>query len=118
MTSVGITDSERKEILKIVAAVLYLGNITFTEDDKEQAQVADTETMSWFAHLIQCEPASVKQALCSRTISSGSKRASTYACPQNAAGVRLSLSLSLSLGVPAHVLTIRIFHRWIGVLLA
>ena len=112
MTSVGISEAEKAEILRLCAAILYLGNITFTEDDKEQAQIHDKDSalpwaerrdslrssvvfwlmsvaaLDWFSHLMQCEPANVQAALCSRTITSGSKRASAYACPQNAAGVR------------------------------
>ena len=48
MSSVGISEAEKAEILRLCAAILYLGNITFTEDDKEQAQIHDKDsTLPW-----------------------------------------------------------------------
>jgi myosin-1 len=45
MNTIGITKQEQEDILRIVAAVLHLGNITFGEDDKGNAAVADPSSM-------------------------------------------------------------------------
>lgn len=45
MDVIGITKQEQEDILRTVAAVLHLGNITFVEDASGNAAVADPTSM-------------------------------------------------------------------------
>jgi len=95
MDTMGFTAEEKSEIFRILAAILYLGNIQFADDDKEQAYITNQDCIEMFAYLIQSDSESVKRALLFRTISTGtqgrSARVSTYGVPQNALGVRFTL---------------------------
>jgi hypothetical protein len=44
MQTMGFTPDEQKEIFRILAGILYLGNIHFTNDAKDQAQIADQQS--------------------------------------------------------------------------
>lgn len=41
MSVVGFTPQEQQDILQLVAAILHLGNITFTEDRSNTASIQD-----------------------------------------------------------------------------
>jgi len=43
MTVVGFSDSEKGEVYRVVSAVLWLGNISFTEDNKEKSHIEDRQ---------------------------------------------------------------------------
>jgi len=94
MSTMGITPDYQAEVIRLLAGILYIGNITFQPDAKDQATVVDPSVVDMFAFLIQSNAASVSKALISRTISTGtqgrSARVSTYACPQNVDGALYS----------------------------
>jgi len=96
MDTMGFTQQEKDEVFRILAAILWLGNIQFADDDKDQAYITNEDTLNIFAYLIQSDPESCRRALLYRTISTGtqgrSARVSTYGVPQNALGVRLCMS--------------------------
>lgn len=104
MHVMGINENEKYEILRLLAGILYLGNITFVKGSKDDSHIGDEQgyyflflnilfliVVAMFAHLIQSDVQSCSKALCFRTISTGtqgrSARVSTYACPQNVEGV-------------------------------
>jgi myosin-1 len=90
MKVMGFSGQEQSEIFKLLAAILYLGNVSFKPDNKDQASIVDTQVVDMFAYLIQSDTASCSKALIARTISTGtqgkSARVSTYAVPQNVEG--------------------------------
>lgn len=102
MNVMGITQGEQQEILRLLAAILYLGNVTFQKGAKgDDSQIADPQGVLWFllslsvllllhmfinqldlspltvvemfAHLIQSDVQSCGKALCYRTISTGTQ---------------------------------------------
>ncbi|EFA81458.1 myosin ID heavy chain [Heterostelium album PN500] len=85
MKVIGVTEQEQKEVWRLIAAILNLGNIGFKNNNKDEAQI-DTSSRKY---VTSCE-----KALCYRTISTGtqgrSARVSTYACPQNSEGAYYS----------------------------
>lgn len=89
MDTMGFIPAEKSEIFRILAAILWLGNIQFGESN-DQAYVANDDCLTLFAWLMQTEVEICRKSLCTRTIQTGtggrSARTSTYAVPQNAAG--------------------------------
>ncbi|OBZ80013.1 Myosin-1 [Grifola frondosa] len=57
MQIVGLSDYERTEILRILAVVLWLGNIQYEEMDDGNAKVADTNVTDFIAYLLEVDPA-------------------------------------------------------------
>eukprot|EP01087_Luapelamoeba_hula_P011486 TRINITY_DN312_c0_g1_i1.p1 TRINITY_DN312_c0_g1~~TRINITY_DN312_c0_g1_i1.p1 ORF type:complete len:968 (+),score=160.10 TRINITY_DN312_c0_g1_i1:957-3860(+) len=82
MTTVGIPGQEQVEIFKILAGILWLGNIRFTGG--APAQVVDKGPLDYAAYLLQVPPDFLHQSLNHRCIQSGSARSTQYQVPQNA----------------------------------
>eukprot|EP01087_Luapelamoeba_hula_P021080 TRINITY_DN72_c0_g1_i2.p1 TRINITY_DN72_c0_g1~~TRINITY_DN72_c0_g1_i2.p1 ORF type:complete len:745 (-),score=147.61 TRINITY_DN72_c0_g1_i2:1096-3246(-) len=88
MKTIGFSEQEMQDIFRLVAAILWIGNIQFKPDQKGQSAVADQQTVDMVGHLLQVEPSFVTQALLFRTVTTGQGpgghgRTSTYACPQD-----------------------------------
>ncbi len=49
MNVIGITPAEQDNILRTVAAVLHLGNISFSDDDKGNGYVADANCIAFYS---------------------------------------------------------------------
>jgi len=95
MDTMGIAKDAQHEVLRLLAAILYLGNITFVPGGKgDESKVGDGQVVDMFAHLIQSDSMSCTKALLFRTISTGtagkSARVSTYDCPNNVEGAEYS----------------------------
>lgn len=37
----GFTEAEQSDVFRVVSTVLWLGNLTFTEDNQEKSSIAD-----------------------------------------------------------------------------
>lgn len=48
MATMNMTDTEQSEVLQLVAGILHLGNIIFTEEGSEKAVVANDQRNDWF----------------------------------------------------------------------
>ena len=83
MKTMNMTQQEINDIFKIVAAILTLGNLNFTEDEKEQSHVGNQQELDVIGKLLGVNPTDVEKAICYRTISSGSARSSVYKCSNN-----------------------------------
>jgi len=81
MQTVNINQSESYEILKILAGILWLGNVRF--QGNAPAQVVDKGPLDYAAYLLQVPPDILSQALTHKAIQSGSARATQYQVPQN-----------------------------------
>jgi myosin I len=96
MRTVGITDGEAREIFRVLAAILHIGNIRFEGDSP--ANVIDKQPLEAAAAVLQVEPMVLHQSLNHRQIQSGSARGTQYAVPQNAdqsASIRDALAKTL-----------------------
>eukprot|EP00127_Corallochytrium_limacisporum_P006003 Clim_evm80s215 gene=Clim_evmTU80s215 len=84
MGVMGIDDGTQMEILKIVAGILHLGNITFIEDGNN-AQVADMGFLDFPAYLLGIDSQSLNAKLTTRRIEtrSAGRRNSIYDSPLN-----------------------------------
>lgn len=77
MDSVGITHKERKEVFRLVAGILHLGNIQIIEsssEHKERADILDNdEALKWASFCFRIEPKALKKSLLSRTLNAGER---------------------------------------------
>ncbi|XP_019878612.1 unconventional myosin IC isoform X2 [Aethina tumida] len=67
------TEEAKKEIFSILAAILHLGNVGFTEEECEKregnrAKILKPELVETVAKLLSCDPSQLTQALTHKTI--------------------------------------------------
>ena len=79
--TIGLSPSEREEIIRTLSIILWLGNVDFLENDKEESYPAEMAVIDIIAHLMQVTPDVVVQGLCVRTITAGGARAEMYKKP-------------------------------------
>ena len=100
MQTIGIPKSEQDNIFRMLAAILWLGNVTFVEDDQGNARIADQSVIDFVAYLLEVDSAHVHKALTIRIVetSRGGRRGSVYEVPLNptqALAVRDALSKAI-----------------------
>jgi len=96
MATIGLSEQEIDNIFKILAAVLWIGNVQFGENNEGNAAIADDSVPTYIAYLLDVDGASVnrvwhlcnlshQQALTSRIIEAqrGGRRGSIYNVPLN-----------------------------------
>eukprot|EP01105_Mastigella_eilhardi_P016850 TRINITY_DN385_c0_g2_i1.p1 TRINITY_DN385_c0_g2~~TRINITY_DN385_c0_g2_i1.p1 ORF type:complete len:469 (+),score=149.09 TRINITY_DN385_c0_g2_i1:177-1583(+) len=83
MSVVGISHEEQRNIIKVLAAILHMGNIRFT-GDSAPASIEDETPLKKAADLLGVTDYMLKQNVTHRHIQSGSARATQYAVPQTA----------------------------------
>lgn len=72
MRILGISDDEKRAIMRLIAAILHLGNITFADDSKNAntgqttVKVANNDTLRTAADLLQVEEKILARALTNR----------------------------------------------------
>jgi myosin-1 len=99
MKVIGLTVEEQSDIHRILAAILWLGNITFTptEDGNESATITQRDGVDAVSFLLEIESGMLEKALTQRIIvtSRGGGQGEQFQSPLNvkqAAGVRDALS--------------------------
>ena len=68
MKIIGLSQPEQDEIFRMLAAVLWTGNITFVEDKDGYAAVADQSVIDFLAYLLEVDPAHVISAITIRIL--------------------------------------------------
>jgi myosin-1 len=68
MKIIGLSQSEQDEIFRMLAAVLWTGNIQFVEDKDGYAAVADQSVVDFIAYLLEVDPAHVVSAITIRIL--------------------------------------------------
>jgi myosin-1 len=68
MKIIGLSQAEQDEIFRILAAILWTGNIQFREDKDGYAEVADESVVNFLAYLLEVDPAHVVQAITIRIL--------------------------------------------------
>lgn len=66
MNVVGFTETEQTSILRVLATILWLGNVTFREGDDGNAVVADSDVTDFVAYLMEAQPDKVVKVLTTR----------------------------------------------------
>ncbi|ORY95452.1 P-loop containing nucleoside triphosphate hydrolase protein [Syncephalastrum racemosum] len=100
MDVIGLQKHEKDEIFKMLAIVLWLGNLLFVEDDSGNAALADPDVANFIAYLFEVDGESLSKALTSRIMETtrGGRRGSVYEVPLNitqAMAVRDALSKAI-----------------------
>ncbi|KXL46060.1 hypothetical protein M433DRAFT_66144 [Acidomyces richmondensis BFW] len=87
MRVIGMQQQEQDEIFRMLAAILWIGNVSFVEDDQGNAAVRDQSVIDFVAYLLEVQSADVNKALTTRIIetSRGGRRGSVYDSPMNIA---------------------------------
>ncbi|XP_059484567.1 unconventional myosin IC isoform X2 [Neocloeon triangulifer] len=68
MDVIDLSKEEQENIFTLVASILHLGNVGFTETDKGTASVNSPETISTIAKLLGCDADALTHALQQKTI--------------------------------------------------
>eukprot|EP00005_Dracoamoeba_jomungandri_P003003 CAMPEP_0174260130 /NCGR_PEP_ID=MMETSP0439-20130205/8860_1 /TAXON_ID=0 /ORGANISM="Stereomyxa ramosa, Strain Chinc5" /LENGTH=1002 /DNA_ID=CAMNT_0015344305 /DNA_START=46 /DNA_END=3054 /DNA_ORIENTATION=- len=71
MDTIGITKDEQLFLFRMVAAVLHLGTLEFTEDSNGKATVTNKEVLKVLADLLGQDPRNIEVALTNRTLEAG-----------------------------------------------
>ncbi|OLL21841.1 Myosin-1 [Neolecta irregularis DAH-3] len=100
MNIIGLPQNEQDDIYRMLAVILWIGNVAFVENDEGNAIVADAGVTDFIAYLLDVDAAPVIKALTSRVIEAqrGGRRGSVYAVPLNitqAIAVRDALSKAI-----------------------
>ncbi|CCH62802.1 hypothetical protein TBLA_0I01430 [Henningerozyma blattae CBS 6284] len=85
MEIIGLDQNEQDQIFRMLAAILWIGNITFEENDEGNAQVRDTSVTDFVAYLLEVDSPLLIKSLVERIMetSHGSQRGSVYHVPLN-----------------------------------
>jgi myosin-1 len=87
MNVIGLTADEQNSIFRVLATILWLGNVDFVEADDGNAAIADSGVADFASYLMEVPSASLQKALLNRIMETtrGGRRGSVYEVPQNVA---------------------------------
>ena len=86
MKIIGLSKAEQDNIFRMLAAILWIGNITFVENDSGGVDIADQSVVDFVAYLMEVDSAHVNKALTVRIVETargGGRRGSVYESPLN-----------------------------------
>lgn len=85
MGIIGLSQDEQDQIFKLLAAILWIGNIEFMENDDGTSSVKDLSVPNFVAYLLDVNAESIEKALTIKIVetSHGSRRGSVYESPLN-----------------------------------
>ncbi|CAG8616843.1 14409_t:CDS:10 [Funneliformis mosseae] len=100
MEVIGLQKHEQDDIFRMLAIILWLGNVLFDEDDDGNSVISDENVTNFIAYIMEVEPAALNKVLTSRMIetSRGGRRGSVYEVPLNpiqASAVRDALAKAI-----------------------
>ncbi|KAH8429801.1 class I myosin myoA [Aspergillus melleus] len=100
MGVIGMTEAEQDDVFRMLATILWIGNIQFTEDDSGNAAITDQSVVNFVAYLLEVDPTEVNKAMTIRIMETarGGRRGSVYEVPLNttqALAVRDALSKAI-----------------------
>ncbi|ORY80358.1 P-loop containing nucleoside triphosphate hydrolase protein [Protomyces lactucae-debilis] len=87
MEVIGMTQAEQDEVFRVLATILWIGNVQFKENQEGNAAVADEGVTNFVAYLMEVDASLVCKAITTRTIETarGGRRGSSYEVPLNIA---------------------------------
>ncbi|CAD6639834.1 HN1_G0019330.mRNA.1.CDS.1 [Saccharomyces cerevisiae] len=85
MRVIGLGQEEQDQIFRMLAAILWIGNVSFIENEEGNAQVKDTSVTDFVAYLLQIDSQLLIKSLVERIMETnhGLKRGSVYHVPLN-----------------------------------
>ncbi|KAF9293759.1 class II myosin [Mortierella antarctica] len=96
MRVIGLSQQEQDEIFRMLAIILWLGNVQFSENAEGYSQITDNDVITFIAYIMEVEAEHLIRTLTSRVVETqrGGRRGSMYESPLNvvqAAAVRDAL---------------------------
>lgn len=87
MNVIGLSAEEQSNIWRMIAAILWCGNISFREDQQGNAVIADEGVMDFLAYLLEVDSEPLRKALTERVMETqrAGRRGSVYEVPLNIA---------------------------------
>ncbi|CAO3663751.1 unnamed protein product [Umbelopsis ramanniana] len=85
MNVVGLSQEEQDEIFKMLAIILWLGNVQFAEGEDGNSVIGDTDVTNFVAYLLEVNPDLLNKVLTTRVMETqrGGRRGSVYDVPLN-----------------------------------
>jgi len=83
MNVIGLSADEQNSIFRILATILWLGNVNFVEGDDGNAVVADSGVVDFASYLMEVPSASLQKALLNRIMETtrGGRRGALLSSP-------------------------------------
>eukprot|EP00727_Mastigamoeba_balamuthi_P005451 m51a1_g1525 putative myosin ii heavy chain (1641) ;mRNA; f:470676-476608 len=91
----GVTREQQDDVLRVVAAVLWMGNIRFVDDDNDEAQINTPEALEVTSRLLGVKPEVLRKGLLKRSISAGGQTVVTSQRAAMASASRDALARAL-----------------------
>ncbi|KAF7347589.1 Microfilament motor [Mycena venus] len=87
MQIIGLGPDEQTEIFRMLAIILWLGNVQFNEMDDGNSAIADAGVTDFVGYLMEADAATVQKVLTSKVVETqrGGRRGSVYDVPLNPA---------------------------------
>ncbi|THH21199.1 hypothetical protein EW146_g278 [Bondarzewia mesenterica] len=87
MQIVGLSGQEQSEIFRMIAIILWLGNVQYEEMDDGNSAISDTSVTDFIAYLMEVDAALVQKVLTTKVVETqrGGRRGSVYDVPLNPA---------------------------------
>ncbi|CAD6890277.1 unnamed protein product [Tilletia controversa] len=85
MGIIGLSDDEQNSIFRMIAAILWIGNLSFKENKEGNSEIADQSVSDFVAYLLEVQSEAVNKALTERIMETqrGGRRGSVYEVPLN-----------------------------------
>lgn len=85
MKIIGLSAEEQDLIFRMLASILWIGNISFVEDEQGNAAIRDESVTNFVAYLLESDANLVRTAITEKIVqtSHGARRGSTYHSPLN-----------------------------------
>ncbi|KAG6837336.1 class II myosin [Arthromyces matolae] len=87
MGVIGLGQDEQTEIFRMLAIIMWLGNVQFVEQDDGNSKISDSNVADFLGYLMGVDSSQVQKALTSRIVETqrGGRRGSVYDVPLNPA---------------------------------
>jgi myosin-1 len=72
MRTIGLTEAEIQNVIRLLRAILWLGNITFQESHNDQTFLSRQEECDMVSYLLRIDPKQLTYALTHRYMTTGS----------------------------------------------
>ncbi|KAG0301227.1 class II myosin [Dissophora globulifera] len=85
MRVIGLSQQEQDEIFRMLAVILWLGNIQFAENNEGYAEITDSEVVAFIAYIMEVDAELLIKTLTIRVVETqrGGRRGSIFESPLN-----------------------------------
>ena len=90
MAIIGLSGEEQNDILRMLSAILWIGNVSYNERDDGNAEIADAGTVDFVAYLLEAPSELVSKVLTTKVVETqrGGRRGSVGAHQETASQYR------------------------------